>query len=87
MRMRRVFVWGVAALMTPPEVVAGMTEAEANVWKKVAAAAGAYLRLCDAEPHHGMEREEICHAFHVVQGWLSGRPFMRALDAAEGAAS
>jgi hypothetical protein len=60
-------------------VAAGMTPAEADVWDKVATAAGAYLRLTESEPHHGMEREEICHAFHIVQGWLGGRPFMRSL--------
>lgn len=63
-----------------PEVAAGMTEAEADVWSKVGDAAGAYLRLTESEPHHGMEREEVCHAFHVIQGWLAGRPFVRALD-------
>ena len=60
-------------------VAAGMTHAEADVWDKVAVAAGAYLRLTEEEPTHGMEREEICHAFHVVQGWLAGRPFLRTL--------
>lgn len=60
-------------------IAAGMSPAEADVWDKVASAAGAYLRLTEAEPGHAMEREEICHAFHVVQGWLAGRPFMRSL--------
>lgn len=62
-------------------VEAGMTEREAETWELVRKAAGSYLRLTEDEPHHGMEREEICHAFHVIQGWLSGRPFLRALEA------
>jgi hypothetical protein len=66
---------------TSPEVRAGMTEREAEVWLAVSKAAGLYLRLTEDEPRHGMEREEVCHAFHVIQGWLAGRPFMRALDA------
>lgn len=61
---------------------AGMTPREAAVWERVRVAAGAYLRLTDDEPHHPMEREEICHAFHVIQGWLGARPFVRALGAA-----
>jgi hypothetical protein len=63
-----------------PETAAGMTPREAEVWKLVGGAAGAYLRLTENEPHHGMEREEVCHAFHVIQGWLAGRPFLRALE-------
>lgn len=63
-------------------VAAGMTPAEAAVWDKVATAAGSYLRLTESEPTHAMEREEICHAFHVVQGWLAGRPFLRTLTRA-----
>lgn len=61
-------------------VAAGMTPAEADVWDKVATAAGSYLRLTESEPQHHMEREEICHAFHVVQGWLASRPFLRAVS-------
>lgn len=60
-------------------VAAGMTPREAEVWRLVSRAAGAYLRLTVDEPQHGMEREEVCHAFHVVQGWLAGRPFIRAM--------
>jgi hypothetical protein len=60
-------------------IAAGMTEREAEVWSSVAEAAGLYLRLTDDEPIHGMEREEVCHAFHVIQGWLGGRPFLRRL--------
>lgn len=63
----------------PAAVTAGMTEREAEVWERVAKAAGSYLRLTDDETHHPMEREEICHAFHIIQGWLAGRPFLRAL--------
>lgn len=65
------------------EIEAGMTPAEAEVWALVGKAAGAYLRLTENEPHHGMEREEVCHAFHVVQGWLAGRPFLRAVRGSE----
>jgi hypothetical protein len=61
------------------EIAAGMTPREAEVWDAVGRAAGLYLRLTEDEPQHGMEREEICHAFHVVQGWLAGRPFIRAM--------
>lgn len=60
-------------------VDAGMTERESEVWATVGAAAGKYLRLTEDEPQHPMEREEICHAFHVIQGWLAGRPFIRAM--------
>jgi hypothetical protein len=60
-------------------VAAGMTTGEARVWAMVAEAAGAYLRLTEEEPSHGMEREEVCHAFHSIQGWLAGRPTIRAL--------
>lgn len=59
---------------------AGMTPREAGAWIAVGRAAGTCLRLTDDEHHHPMEREEICHAFHVIQGWLSGRPFVRALQ-------
>lgn len=58
-----------------------MTQAEAEVWDAVGTASGKYLRLTETEPHHPMEREEVCHAIHVVQGWLAGRPFMRAIAA------
>lgn len=61
-------------------VAAGMTPAEARVWDLVSRAAGSYLRLTEDEPGHGMEREEVCHAFHVVQGWLLGRPTIRAIE-------
>lgn len=64
-------------------IAAGMTFREAEVWDNVATVAGLYLRLTEDEPQHGMEREEICHAFHVIQGWLAGRPFMRALAPSE----
>ncbi len=60
-------------------IAAGMSPAEADVWDKVATAAGSYLRLTESEEHHPMEREEICHAFHSIQGWLAGRPFLRDL--------
>lgn len=59
---------------------AGMTEAEADVWELVRAAAGAHIALTVDEPGHPMEREEICHAFHVIQGHLAVRPFMRAME-------
>jgi hypothetical protein len=63
-------------------VAAGMTEREAEVWEKVRHAAGSYLRLTRDDPNsHPMEREEICHAFHVIQGWLGSRPFRRSLGA------
>lgn len=58
---------------------AGFTEREVEVWEKVGSAAGAYLRLTEDEPGHLMEREEICHAFHIIQGWLAGRPTIRLL--------
>lgn len=64
---------------TENAIAAGMTPREAEVWEAVGRAAGLYLRLTEDEPQHGMEREEICHAFHVVQGWLAGRPFVRAM--------
>lgn len=64
-------------------VAAGMTPAEARVWDLVSRAAGLYLRLTENEPGHGMEREEVCHAFHVVQGWLLGRPTTRAIEDAD----
>lgn len=60
-------------------IAAGMTPNEADVWELVRSAAGGYLRLTEAEPHHPMEREEICHAFHVIQGWLGARPFVRTI--------
>lgn len=63
-------------------IAAGMTPREAEVWALVARAAGAYLRLTEDEPNHPMEREEVCHAIHLVQGWLAGRPFLRAMRAA-----
>jgi hypothetical protein len=64
-------------------IIGGMTEAEAKAWVLTADAASMVLRLTDQEPSHPMEREEVCHAFHVVQGWLAGRPFLRALGEAQ----
>jgi hypothetical protein len=58
----------------------GFTPAEAHAWELVRAAANACLRLTEQEPHHGMEREEMCHGFHTVQGWLASRPTMRAME-------
>lgn len=58
---------------------AGLTEREAHVWAVVSYTAGAYISLTEDEPGHVMEREEICHAFHVIQGHLALRPFMRKL--------
>lgn len=66
--------------LDPKVLVAGMTKAEAATWERVRMAASSYLRLTENEPHHGMEREEICHAFHVIQGWLAGRPFLRKIN-------
>jgi hypothetical protein len=56
-----------------------MTEREAEAWWLVRDAAAACLKLTADEPHHGMEREEMCHAFHVIQGWLASRPTMRTM--------
>ena len=70
-----------------PEMIAaaeaaGWTTAEAEVWEAVRLAAAKYLALTEAEPAHGMEREEICHAFHDIQCRLAIRPQIRRLDAA-----
>jgi hypothetical protein len=59
---------------------AGMTVREAQVFDQVSKAAGAYLTLTDKEPHHVMERQEICQAFHVIQGWLASRPTIRKIE-------
>jgi hypothetical protein len=63
-------------------VAAGFTPAEADAFELVRVAASACLRLTENEPHHGLEREEMCHGFHVVQNWLASRPTMRRLEAA-----
>ena len=53
---------------------AGMDEAEAECWQKIAAAAGAFFALPELHP---MDRQEVATAIHVVQNKLLGRPTYR----------
>jgi len=53
---------------------AGMTKDEADCWKKVAEAAGAFFKL---EALHPTDRQEVATAIHVIQNKLSGRPTYR----------
>ena len=55
-------------------IAAGMTEAEADCWKKVAAAAGSFFELPELHP---TDKEEVATAIHVLQNKLLGRPTYR----------
>lgn len=54
----------------------GMTEAEVHAFFTLASAASEVLDLPDLHP---MDREEYCHAFHVLQDKLLARPGLRAI--------
>jgi hypothetical protein len=55
-------------------IACGMTEAEADCWEAVAAAAGKFFALPKLHP---MDDHEVAHAIHVVQHKLLGRPTYR----------
>ena len=55
-------------------MAAGMTEDEAECWKKLAEAAGAFFELPELHP---MDRQEVASAIHIVQNKLRGRPTYR----------
>jgi hypothetical protein len=51
-------------------IASGLNEREANCWVAVAEAAAQFLQL---PPLHGMEVQEACIAFHVIQDKLMKR--------------
>ena len=53
---------------------AGLTEAEAECWEKIAAAAGAFFQLPKLHPG---DAAEVAVATHVIQNKLLGRPTYR----------
>ena len=55
-------------------VAAGMTRDEAECWKKLAEAAGAFFKLPELHP---MDKQEVASAIHIVQNKLLGRPTYR----------
>jgi hypothetical protein len=55
---------------------AGMSEAEVAAFNLSVDAANAVLALPDLHP---MDREEYCHAFHVIQNKLLSRPLVRVV--------
>lgn len=55
-------------------MAAGLTEAEADCWEKIAAAAGAFFQLPQLHPE---DNKEVAVAIHVVQNKLLGRPTYR----------
>jgi hypothetical protein len=59
---------------------AGMSEEEVTAFNLSVDAANAVLALPDLHP---MDREEYCHAFHVIQNKLLSRPLMRVVRATE----
>mgnify|MGYP006905785522 CR=1 FL=1 len=62
-----------------------MTEAEAECWTAIAAAAGKYFELPELHP---MDRQEVATAIHVVQNKLLSRPtYRRYLELARAARS
>ncbi|MFN3192424.1 MAG: hypothetical protein ACE361_18070 [Aureliella sp.] len=63
---------------------AGMTEQEADCWRKIADAAGAFFQLPEMHP---MDATEVASAVHVIQNKLLGRPTYRAYLAAHKAAA
>jgi len=52
----------------------GLTEAEADCWEAVAAAAGKFFGLPKMHP---MDEHEVAHAIHVIQFKLLARPTYR----------
>jgi len=55
-------------------VAAGMTRDEADCWKKIAEAAGAFFKLPEL---HAMDSQEVASAIHIVQNKLLARPTYR----------
>lgn len=55
-------------------MAAGLTQDEAECWKKAAAAAAAFFKL---EPLHPMDRGEVASAIHILQNKLLARPTYR----------
>ena len=53
---------------------AGLTEAEAECWRKVAEATAAFFELPELHP---LDRAEVATAIHVLQNKLLGRPVYR----------
>lgn len=58
---------------------AGLTEAEAECWAKVAEAAGLFFQLPELHP---LDKAEVATAVHVIQNKLLGRPTYRKYLAA-----
>ena len=52
----------------------GMTEAEADCWIAVAAAAGKFFELPELHP---MDKQEVVQAIHIIQYKLMSRPAYR----------
>ena len=55
-------------------IEAGMTEEEAECWRLIAEAAGAFFKLPVLHP---MDKQEVATAIHVVQNKLLARPTYR----------
>ena len=55
-------------------IAAGMTEKEAEVWRKVAEVAGDFFKLPELHP---MDNQEVASAIHIIQNKLLSRPTYR----------
>lgn len=55
-------------------IAAGMTQDEADCWKKIAEAAAAFFKLPQL---HAMDSQEVASAIHIVQNKLLARPTYR----------
>ena len=55
-------------------IAAGMTEQEAEVWRKVAEVAGDFFKLPELHP---MDNQEVASAIHIIQNKLLSRPTYR----------
>ncbi|MCR9202024.1 MAG: hypothetical protein NXI04_25560 [Planctomycetaceae bacterium] len=55
-------------------IAAGMTKDEADCWKLIAEAAGAFFKLPEL---HAMDSQEVASAIHIVQNKLLARPTCR----------
>ncbi|MEM7477304.1 MAG: hypothetical protein AAF483_20155 [Planctomycetota bacterium] len=65
-------------------MAAGLNEAEADCWAKIAEAAGAFFELPELHP---LDKSEVATAVHVIQNKLLGRPTYRTYIASHKAQS
>lgn len=62
----------------PPDPGVRFTHPEAKVWELLGQAASAYGALCNHDPVHPNEWNEVAVAFHDIQARLAARPMLRA---------